>query len=147
VPEQPQHAALASEYAHVTAPLRRLGDRYAGEVCVALCAGNDVPEWVLARLEELPRVLQESAHRASSYERAILDLVEAGILKDRVGEVFDAVVVEVEEKDPRRGDITIQEPAVEGRLHGAEPLPLGTDVRVRLTAADVASRSVSFELE
>ena len=39
-PEQPEHAALASEYAHVTAPLRRLVDRYAGEVCVALCAGD-----------------------------------------------------------------------------------------------------------
>ena len=46
VPADPQHAALASEYAHVTAPLRRLGDRYAGEVCLALCAGEDVPGWV-----------------------------------------------------------------------------------------------------
>ena len=43
VPAQPQHAALVSEYAHVTAPLRRLGDRYAGEICVALCAGTEVP--------------------------------------------------------------------------------------------------------
>jgi exoribonuclease R len=146
VPEQPQHAALASEYAHVTAPLRRLGDRYAGEVCVALCAGTDVPDWVLARLEELPKVLQESAHRASAYERAVLDLVEAGVLRERVGETFDAVVVDVEEKDPRRGDITIDEPAIEARVSGEQPLPLGTGVRVRLTAADVPSRSVSFEL-
>jgi exoribonuclease R len=146
VPEQPQHAALASEYAHVTAPLRRLGDRYAGEICVALCAGTDVPGWVLARLGELPKVLQESAHRASTYERAVLDLVEAGVLHDRVGETFDAVVVEVDEKDPHRGDITIQEPAVEGRVTGDRPLPLGTDVQVRLTAADVTSRSTTFEL-
>jgi exoribonuclease R len=54
VPEQPEHAALASEYAHVTAPLRRLGDRYAGEVCLALCAGTEVPGWVLDRLDTLP---------------------------------------------------------------------------------------------
>ncbi|MEZ5097798.1 MAG: RNB domain-containing ribonuclease [Nocardioides sp.] len=40
VPEQPEHAALTSEYSHVTAPLRRLVDRFAGEVCVALCAGR-----------------------------------------------------------------------------------------------------------
>ena len=46
VPAQPEHSALASEYAHVTAPLRRLVDRYAGEVCVALCAGEEVPGWV-----------------------------------------------------------------------------------------------------
>src|SRR3954449_8419101 len=50
VPVDPQHSALASEYAHVTAPLRRLGDRYAGEICVALCAGTEVPSWVLEEL-------------------------------------------------------------------------------------------------
>ena len=147
VPAQPQHAALASEYAHVTAPLRRLGDRYAGEICVALCAGTEVPDWVLARLDELPKLLQVSGHRASTYERAILDLVEAGVLQERVGETFGAVVVEIDEQDERRGDITIQEPAVESRVTAQRPLPLGTDVRVRLTAADVATRSVSFVLD
>jgi exoribonuclease R len=54
MPADPVHAALASEYAHVTAPLRRLGDRYAGEICVALCAGTDVPSWVLAALPRSP---------------------------------------------------------------------------------------------
>lgn len=43
VPARPEHSALASVYAHVTAPLRRLVDRYAGEVCVAICAGLPVP--------------------------------------------------------------------------------------------------------
>ena len=32
-PEDPIHAALASTYAHTTAPLRRLVDRYVGEAC------------------------------------------------------------------------------------------------------------------
>ena len=41
--DQPQHAALATTYAHVTAPLRRLVDRYAEEICVALCAGERRP--------------------------------------------------------------------------------------------------------
>ena len=43
VPEHIEHAALANEYAHVTAPLRRLVDRYAGEVAVALCADRRRP--------------------------------------------------------------------------------------------------------
>ena len=47
VPEEAEHAALAIDYAHVTAPLRRLVDRYAGEICVALCADQPVPDWVL----------------------------------------------------------------------------------------------------
>ena len=48
VPEQATHAAVAAEYAHATAPLRRLVDRYVGAVCLALCAGDDVPAWALS---------------------------------------------------------------------------------------------------
>ena len=40
VPEHATHAAVAAAYAHATAPLRRLVDRYVGEVCLALCAGD-----------------------------------------------------------------------------------------------------------
>ena len=146
VPADPQHSALASEYAHVTAPLRRLGDRYAGEICLALCAGTEVPDWVLEQLQQLPDVLQDSGRRAHQYEAAILDLVEAGVLKDRVGETFEGVVVDVDDRDDKRGTVTIQEPAVEGRVVAASPLPLGTDVRVRLTTADLATRKVEFTL-
>ena len=42
VPEHPEHAALAAPYAHVTAPLRRRVDRYAGEICLALGWSGDV---------------------------------------------------------------------------------------------------------
>ncbi len=57
---QAEHAALASEYAHVTAPLRRLVDRYGLEVCVALSAGTEVPDWVRAALHDLPETMQRS---------------------------------------------------------------------------------------
>jgi exoribonuclease R len=146
VPADPQHSALASEYAHVTAPLRRLGDRYAGEICLALCAGTEVPAWVLEQLQQLPDVLQDSGRRAHQYEAAILDLVEAGVLKDRMGETFEGVVVDVDDRDDKRGTVTIQEPAVEGRVVADLPLPLGTDVRVRLTTADLSTRKVEFTL-
>src|SRR4051812_15894235 len=145
-PADPVHAALASEYAHVTAPLRRLGDRYAGEICVALCAGTEVPDWVLSRLHDLPDLMKDAGRRASQYEAMVLDLVEAGILHARVGETFDGVITDVDEKDDTRGKVTIQEPAVEARLTSEGRLPLGTEAEVRLTQADVASRSVVFEL-
>ena len=45
-PEVRSHAAVGGPYAHVTAPLRRLVDRYGLEVCVALAGGHDVPDWV-----------------------------------------------------------------------------------------------------
>jgi exoribonuclease R len=145
-PADPVHAALASEYAHVTAPLRRLGDRYAGEICVALCAGTDVPGWVLERLHDLPDLMKEGGRRAAQYESAVLNLVEAGVLQHRVGETFEGVVTDVEEKDETRGTVIVQDPAVEARVTSTGPLPLGTDVDVRLTNADVESRTVVFEL-
>jgi exoribonuclease R len=146
VPAEPQHAALVSEYAHVTAPLRRLCDRYAAEVCVALCAKSEVPDWVRAALPELPKTMQRSGQRAKSYERAVLDLVEAGVLAARVGEEFEAVVVSVDEKDPTRGVVVVKEPGVEGPVAGGAALPLGTDVTVRLTMADITARKVQFQL-
>ena len=146
VPAERQHAALASEYAHVTAPLRRLCDRYAAEVCVALCAEEEVPGWVLAALSELPKSMQRSGQRAKSYERAVLDLVEAGVLADRVGEEFEAVVVSLDEKDPTRGTVMVKDPGVEAPVSGDAELPLGTDVTVRLAMADLAARKVEFRL-
>jgi exoribonuclease R len=146
-PADPVHAALASEYAHVTAPLRRLGDRYAGEICVALCAGTEVPDWVKATLHDLPEEMKEGGRRAAQYEAAVLNLVEAGLLHDRVGERFEGVVVDVDDHDETRGTLTVQEPAVEARVTSTHAVPLGTEVEVTLAQADLASRSVVFTLD
>ena len=48
------HAGIGASYAHVTAPLRRLVDRYGSEICLALHAGAPVPDWVRLRLPQLP---------------------------------------------------------------------------------------------
>ncbi len=146
-PAQPLHSGLNAEYAHVTAPLRRLGDRYASEVCVALCAGEEVPDWVHAALPALAQEMQESAQQANTYGRMVLDLVEAGLLQHRIGETFQGVVVEVNEKESTRGTLTVPDPAVEAPVVSATDLPLGTDVRARLTTADVAQRKVEFTVE
>jgi exoribonuclease R len=147
LPEQPLHSALASTYTHVTAPLRRLVDRYAGEICLALCAGTPVPDWVLARLERLPETMRESTRRANQYERGMLDLVEAAVLRDHVGRTFPAIVVQVSEKNPATGEVMVTDPAIEARVRSADgaPLPLGADVTVRLVEADPVERKVLFE--
>ena len=146
VPAEPQHAALASEYAHVTAPLRRLADRYAGEVCVALCAGEPRARLGAGRAARAAEEMQTSGATAGSYERAVVDLVEAGLLAPRVGEEFDGVVVAVDEKDERHGKVTVLEVGVEAPIEGDGKLPLGQDVRVRLVEADVEKRRVRFSL-
>ena len=146
VPEQPEHAALASTYAHVTAPLRRLVDRYGLEICAALCAGQDVPQWVLDGLPRLPDLMRESGRRANAYENAVLNLVEAETLQARVGERFPAVVTEAEHDDARKGTVMLREPAVEANVRSQAPLPVGEEVTVTLTEADPARRLVRFTL-
>ncbi len=144
IPDDAEHAALAIDYAHVTAPLRRLVDRYAGEICVALCAGEPVPSWVLRALDALPDEMAGADRRAKKYERAIIDLMEACLLQDRVGEIFAGTVIEVD-KAKRRGVVMISEPAVEARVNGSD-LPLGTEVQVRLVSVELAKGAVVFEV-
>lgn len=148
VPQGAEHSALASEYAHVTAPLRRLVDRYAGEICLAHSAGSEVPEWVLERMDELPDTMRDSARRANAYERSILDLVEAAVLRGSIGHTFEGMVVQVDQKSPQRGEVVIAEPAVEAPITSAtdQPLPLGSDVTATLVEADPETRKVRFEL-
>ena len=146
LPELTEHSALANEYMHVTAPLRRLIDRYAGEVCLALCADEPVPDWVVSAFTTLPEAMRASGRLSGAYERGVVDLLEAGVLSTRVGETFTAVVVEVEEEDENKGSITVEEPAVEAKVTGLSALPLGEEVEVRLESADVAARKVTFTI-
>ena len=146
LPEQLEHAALASPYAHVTAPLRRLVDRYGLEVCAALCAGEPVPDWARGGLDALPEIMRDSGRAANAYEGAVMNLVEAETLRDRVGERFDAVVTETDDDDARKGTVMLREPAVEGKVESQSPLPVGEEVAVTLTVADPSTRKVRFEL-
>ncbi|MGW0065337.1 RNB domain-containing ribonuclease, partial [Streptosporangium sandarakinum] len=122
-PRQAEHAAVAAPYAHVTAPLRRLVDRYATEICLAVAAGEPVPEGIQAVMGELPDIMQATGRRAGAAERACVDLVEAFVLRDRVGQTFDAVVIDVAD-DGQSGVVQVTGPAVVARCDG-ERLPLG----------------------
>lgn len=144
LPENAGHWALASEYTHVTAPLRRLVDRYTGEICLSLCAGQKVPDWVMAALPGLPATMQTSGQRAGRFERAVIDLAEAVALAPRVGETFQGSIVELE-KDKTRGIAMLRELAIEGPVQAAAPLPLGEEIALRLVEADSVRRAVRFE--
>ncbi|MFJ7627159.1 RNB domain-containing ribonuclease [Streptomyces sp. NPDC097595] len=138
------HAAVADLYTHCTAPLRRLVDRYASELCVAACEDRDPPEWVLAALPALPKEMAEGTRRGNTVERESVDLVEAALLTDRVGEVFDGYVVDVKENEPATGTVHIDAPAVVARVEGAAPLPLGERLRVRLSQAAPGAAKALF---
>jgi exoribonuclease R len=141
-PELTTHSAVAAPYAHCTAPLRRLADRYVGEVCLALCAGTEVPAWARTALPALPAEMAEADRRAHELDRAAVDLAEACVLRHRVGEAFEAVVVEA---NSHGGAVQLADPAVRARLDAVKP-PLGRRVEVVLTEADVRTRKVAFRL-
>ena len=136
------HAALAAPYAHVTAPLRRLADRYAAEVCLAAHLGHPLPEWVSKALPALPEVMAASNRRAKAWERGVVDLAEALVLASRVGEIFDAILIDV---NPKTGIGTFQigDPAVEAQLP-ADGWQAGQAVRVRLDRVDLEDGKVIF---
>lgn len=139
-PAQHTHSAVAAPYAHATAPLRRLADRYVSECCVAACASVAVPEWARTELASLPRLMADADQRAHAADRAVIDIAEALVLQHRVGELFRGVVVEA---TTQRAEIQLTDPAVRGRLLG-DDFGLGAVVNARLTTCDVASRRIEF---
>ena len=142
-PDQPVHSGVAAPYAHVTAPLRRLVDRFGTEVCLALAAGRDPADDLRAVLPALPALMAASDRRTREVERAAIDATEAWLLRGREGEAFSAVVVDAEDG---RGTVVLDALAIRGRCTG-EGLRPGTRVRFRLEQADVAGRAVRFALE
>jgi len=143
-PDQPLHAAIAAPYAHTTAPLRRLVDRYTGETCVAICAGTPVPDWVVTALPDLPAMMAESGRRAKKYERGTIDLVEAMVLAPRLGQTFTGTVLEVDTEDDY-GVLQLADPAVEARVRGSD-LVLGERIPATLVAADLVAGKVEFRV-
>jgi exoribonuclease R len=136
-PAETMQSAIGAPYAHVTAPLRRLVDRFGLEVCVAVSGGTEVPGWVREGLPGLPGAMGRSSNTAGRLSRRTLDTVEAAVLAPHIGEEFDALAIT---------DATVQlsDPAVEAACDG--PLEPGTPVRARLVEADIATGAVRFRL-
>ncbi|MFQ6399144.1 RNB domain-containing ribonuclease [Nocardia sp. KC 131] len=140
-PNNLQHSAIGAPYTHVTAPLRRLADRFATEICLALCAGVEVPQWVRDGLLPTADSMKRSDALANKVERACIDLTEATLLAERSGAEFDAVVVR-EATSNRPAEVFVADPPVVGPCIGAPPE--GAAVRVRLVSADPVARKISF---
>ncbi|RNI17897.1 RNB domain-containing ribonuclease [Flexivirga caeni] len=140
-PEVKVQAAVAAPYAHVTAPLRRLVDRFGLVVCEAVSQGGEVPGWVREALPALPDIMRRTDQLASQVDHACTDTVEAALLAHRVGETFPAYVVD---RVDRGLSIQLVDLAVTARAAG--DAEAGSEVQVRLIEADIASHTVRFEL-
>lgn len=143
VPADIEQAAIAAPYAHATAPLRRLVDRWALAICLAVSRGEEIPSWARESLEELPALMQASGQRASRLNADTVNRVEAALLTPLVGTTIEATVIEVRED---RATIQIADPAVTA----SAPLPAGAKpgdtVPLRLIRADIGRGEVEFAL-
>jgi exoribonuclease R len=137
----PWHSAMAATYAHATAPLRRLADRYVVRAALALARGEAVPAAVEDAFSRLPPVMARAESLGGQIERAVVDLAETVMLRDRVGETFPAVVTDVDERGAR---LQLCALPVVARVvaHATGP---GDAIRVRLAAVDAERRSLAFE--
>lgn len=140
-PDDPRQSAVAAPYAHATAPLRRLVDRWVLVICEALCAGTPVPEWATASLGGLPAIMGTSSRVASQLGAASVDRVEAALLSDRIGDEFEATVLAI-----RNGDMTVQltEPAVVASMPRPDAVLPGTVVPVRLLSVSIPNGRVEL---
>ena len=138
-PENTLQAAVAAPYTHVTAPLRRLVDRFALVLCEAISAGEPVPGWVRDALPELPSTMAASSSLAGQVDSRALNVVEAAVLSGQVGEVFAATVLSTAKG---YGTIQLVDPPVVARCNGE--LELGATVQATLETAEVATGTVLF---
>ncbi|MGF1469561.1 MAG: ribonuclease R family protein [Sandaracinaceae bacterium] len=117
------HFALAARnYLHFTSPIRRYPDLAVHRVVRSLIRGERIDRSELR--ERLTLQAAESSRRerrAMVIDRETTDLYRAILMKDRVGESFDATVTGVSEGGL---DVTFEEPFVEARCPIAQ---LGDD--------------------
>ena len=138
--QRPWHAAVAATYAHATAPLRRLADRYVIRAAMSVMHGEPVEQVVTDAFGRLGEVMGDADALAAQLDRAVVDLAEAVTLEPHVGDQMDAVVTDIDERGAR---IQLSEYPVVARVaaHRVQP---GDEIEVRLEAVDVATRSVTF---
>jgi exoribonuclease R len=141
-PELTTHSAIAGEYAHATAPLRRLVDRFVLATCVALVEGREVEPGIRAALPELPDLMAASGRRARAVERASMDYLEAELLAGREGVAFRGVVIEQRGDD---GIVQLADPAITARVRGRD-LPVGEWIDAWVAEADPTARRVVFDV-
>ncbi|MGW8484112.1 RNB domain-containing ribonuclease [Microbacterium sp. NPDC055903] len=144
VPEDRDQAAIAAPYAHATAPLRRLVDRWSLAICLAVSQGTEIPGWARTSLSELPGLMQASSQRASRLNSATINCVEAALMTPLLGSRIAATVIE--RREGGRATIQIADPAVTATASLPEDVKPGDEVSLRLLRADITKGELEFSL-
>lgn len=138
-PAEQVQAAIGAPYAHTTAPLRRLVDRFVLLTCHHLLGGDDLPDALRTALPLIPQVMQETGSRAGAIERQAIDIVEALALRSSIGSELEATVLT---SSDGTAQLQLSEPPV--TVRAAVPGKPGDVVRVRVESVDPAAGKVQI---
>jgi len=139
--KRPWHSAVAATYAHGTAPLRRLADRYVVMAALAVANGQLVPDEIEAAFTELSEVMARGDDISGQIERAVVELAEVALLSGQTKRTFSAVVTDVDDRGAR---IQFCDLPVVSRIAAHNVAP-GDDVRVRIVSTDIPARTAKLE--
>lgn len=160
------HFGLAFEhYTHFTSPIRRYPDMLVHRILAHHLGGEPISRAEYENLEKSALVASEQEAKAVDAERESIRYKQVEFMQDKIGQEFDGVIsgvtdwgLYVEEKESGAeglvrvrsiGDDFYQYSQKEYALVGErskKKYALGDPVRVRLAAADLASRQLDFEL-
>jgi VacB/RNase II family 3'-5' exoribonuclease len=140
--ESEGHFGLAvQDYTHSTAPNRRYADLVTQRL-VKEALANEPPPYTIEELKQIAQQCTEREDAARKVERKMRKVAAALLLKDRIGEEFDAIVTGVTPKGTFARLIT---PPADGRvMRGERGLRVGERVRVRLLSTDPQRGFIDF---
>jgi ribonuclease R len=137
------HFGLAThDYSHATAPNRRYADLVTQRLVKAALAGQPAP-YSNDELSSIAARCTEREDAENKVERTVRKTAAALLLRDRIGETFDAIVTGANEKGTF---VRTLKPPAEGmvvRQH--EGFDVGDRVRVKLVGADPNRGFIDFE--
>ncbi len=140
---QSSHFGLAlDDYSHSTAPNRRYADQVLQRMLLACLASRDNP-FTEVELASIAAHCTEREDAARKVERTMRKVAAAFLLKDRIGEVFPAIVTGAAAKGTY---VRLKHPAAEGRVvRGERGLMVGDRPHVRLLSVDPEQGFIDFE--
>ena len=134
---KPWHAAIAASYAHATAPMRRLADRYVLDLLVAQFAKDEAAvQALLPTLALLPPIMEGAERRAAVVSRESIDLIESHMLLSLIGTELAATITDVAIGS---WQVQVENPAVLRRVRVDRSLvaKVGDQLRVQVVGSTV----------
>ena len=141
--EHEGHFGLAvQDYTHSTAPNRRYADLVTQRLLKSASTGSPGP-YSEPELAQIAAHCTEREDAARKVERLMRKVIAASVMGQRVGEVFDGVIIGA---GPKGTYVRLLKFPAEGRVvRSVQGIDVGDPVRVRLLSVDVSKGFIDFE--